>query len=80
MYFPTPPGYIQTPLLEDWLNGLGNEEAARMRGKIAGDAPLNTIGTIEDVGEVAAFLLSDASKFVSGSVIQVDGGLLCGYK
>lgn len=51
-----------------------------MRAKIAGDAPLNAVGTIEDVGEAAAFLLSDASKFISGTAMQVDGGLLCGYK
>jgi 3-oxoacyl-[acyl-carrier protein] reductase len=37
--------------------------------------PLGRFGKVEDVTPMAAFLLSDASTYVTGAVIQVDGGL-----
>ena len=37
--------------------------------------PLRRGGTTEDVANVATFLASDLSAYVSGQVIQVDGGM-----
>jgi 3-oxoacyl-[acyl-carrier protein] reductase len=37
--------------------------------------PLGRFGTVEDVAPVAAFMLSDAASYITGAVIQVDGGL-----
>lgn len=37
--------------------------------------PLGRIGTPEDIGRVAAFLLSDDAAYVSDQTIVVDGGL-----
>jgi 3-oxoacyl-[acyl-carrier protein] reductase len=37
--------------------------------------PLGRFGLVEDVAPIAGFLLSDASAYVTGAVIQVDGGL-----
>src|SRR5271156_2368938 len=37
--------------------------------------PLGRFGTVQDVAPVAAFLLSDAAAYITGAVIQVDGGL-----
>jgi 3-oxoacyl-[acyl-carrier protein] reductase len=37
--------------------------------------PLGRFGTVEDVAPTAAFLLSDAAAYITGAVIQVDGGL-----
>jgi len=37
--------------------------------------PLERFGTVQDVAPVAAFLLSDAAAYITGAVIQVDGGL-----
>jgi 3-oxoacyl-[acyl-carrier protein] reductase len=36
--------------------------------------PLKRYGTIEDFGKMAAFLLSDAASYVTGSSVAVDGG------
>ena len=37
--------------------------------------PLRRGGTVEDIANVATFLASDMSSYVSGQVIQVDGGM-----
>ncbi|MGZ8282965.1 MAG: SDR family NAD(P)-dependent oxidoreductase [Allosphingosinicella sp.] len=62
------PGFIETPLLD----GIG-PDVARM---LAGRVPQGRIGTAHEVGEVAAFLLSDAASHVTGQSWSVDGGVL----
>ena len=37
--------------------------------------PLGRFGTPAEIGSIAAFLLSDAAQYITGQVIQVDGGL-----
>lgn len=37
--------------------------------------PLRRAGTVDDIANVATFLASDMSSYVSGQVIQVDGGM-----
>ena len=44
--------------------------------KFAKTVPLNRIGQPEDIAEAILFLASDASKYVTGSYLAVDGGLL----
>ena len=39
------------------------------------NTPLKKMGDAEDVADAALFLASDMSKFITGQVIRVDGGL-----
>lgn len=61
------PGFIET----DMTAALPEEVKKEWANKI----PLRRGGTPEDVANVATFLASDMSSYVSGQVIQVDGGM-----
>lgn len=61
------PGFIIT----DMTAQLSDEVRAEWCKKI----PLRRGGTVEDIANVATFLASDMSSYVSGQVIQVDGGM-----
>jgi len=61
------PGYIETELTADLSDGI-REAAQEM-------AALGRIGTPEDVAGAVAFLVSDDAGFITGEVLQVDGGL-----
>ena len=61
------PGFIETAMTaalpanirEEWIKGI----------------PLRRGGTPEDVANTAVFLASDMSSYVSGQVLQIDGGM-----
>jgi len=61
------PGFIETPMTAV----LPEEVRKQWIEKI----PLRRAGTTEDIANVATFLASDLSSYVSGEVIQVDGGM-----
>ncbi len=45
------------------------------RSKILQNIPLGRFGTAEEVACIASFLLSDEARYITGQIIQVDGGL-----
>ncbi len=59
-------------LIETDMAGEMNEEH---RAKILGMIPLGRLGNVGEVAEIACFLLSDAARYITGQVIQADGGL-----
>ena len=64
-------GLILTP---ERIEGYYKDQDDRMRKF----SPLRRPGTAEDVGQVAAWLLSDYAAYVNGAIISVDGGYLAG--
>jgi NAD(P)-dependent dehydrogenase (short-subunit alcohol dehydrogenase family) len=71
------PGVIDTPLLESVLGPLFGGDIALGKRTLGKIAPLERIGKPAEVGEVVAFLLSDAASFVTGAAWSIDGGALC---
>lgn len=67
------PGWIETAMSQPFLDE--NPDGREFAGKIA---PVGRIGQPEDVAEVAVFLASDESRFVTGSAYHVDGGWTAG--
>jgi NAD(P)-dependent dehydrogenase (short-subunit alcohol dehydrogenase family) len=66
------PGPIDTPLFEK--AGNSKEEAEAFRSYVVGKVPLGRMGTSEEIANVALFLASDDSSFVTGIELFVDGG------
>ncbi|OGP90831.1 MAG: 3-oxoacyl-[acyl-carrier-protein] reductase [Deltaproteobacteria bacterium RBG_16_47_11] len=61
------PGYIVTPMT-DVLPERAKEELKRM-------IPMERLGLPEDVAQAALFLASEASSYITGQVINVNGGI-----
>ncbi len=70
------PAAILTPIWEPML-GDGPDRDARMAALVA-DTPLKRFGTPEEVAAVAALLASDEATYMTGTEVNIDGGLLAG--
>ena len=64
------PGYFRTPLSEKFLVGTGRGQEVLLR------TPMKRFGELEELVGAAIFLASDASSFVTGTILPVDGGVL----
>lgn len=63
------PGYIDTPMMGRFTGG-----TAEGRGKVISEEPVGRMGTPEEIAAAVIWLCSDASKFVIGSAMVIDGG------
>jgi 3-oxoacyl-[acyl-carrier protein] reductase len=62
------PGFIDT----DMTSGLDE----RVKEVALSAVPLKRFGKVEDIAEMASFLSSDKSSYITGQVFTVDGGMV----
>ncbi len=64
------PGVVRTPMSEKYMGRMTAEQIATLEGH----HPLG-LGTPEQVADPVAFLLSDRARWITGSILMIDGGL-----
>ena len=62
------PGFIDMPL--------GTQFSLEERARLASRHPMNRLGRVEEVAELALFLASARSSFITGACVPIDGGIL----
>jgi 3-oxoacyl-[acyl-carrier protein] reductase len=65
------PGFIDTRWFSDAYD---KETAQRLRDNVKASVPLQVVSTAEDIADTALFLISDASRRITGETILVDAG------
>ena len=65
------PGIIDTPMIRDLVKARGQQA-------IVQEIPVQRIGTAHEVSAVIRFLLSEDASYITGQVINVDGGIVSG--
>lgn len=63
------PSLTDTPLADKFLNNDVKKEKSAERH------PLKRVGTSDDMAQMASFLLSEKSSWISGQILHVDGGM-----
>jgi len=61
------PGFTETAMLQSVPD--------RVRNRILEDIPLDRFGTIDDVANVVQFLASEDSSYITGEILDVNGGM-----
>ncbi len=68
------PGFIATDMSAKALNN-----DMERKNKVLGRTPMGVLGDPSDIGEAALFLATNASKYITGTIIRVDGGNAIGF-
>jgi NAD(P)-dependent dehydrogenase (short-subunit alcohol dehydrogenase family) len=66
------PGVVETPMSKQWLDQMTPEQRESVRAR-----HLLGFGSAEDVAAAITFLVSDDSRWITGTCLTVDGGLTC---
>jgi L-fucose dehydrogenase len=72
------PAGVMTPLMRQWADTQYDPAAALKM--VDSWHPIGRMATIEEIGEVCAFLASDEAAFLTGQAICPDGGAALGYR
>jgi len=72
------PGRIETEMMSDTFDKWSRElhiTAEECRSRLVAEIPAGRLGVVEDIGQLAVFLASDAAAYITGQSIHVGGGL-----
>ena len=69
------PGYVDTTRLQK-VFAAGTEPAEVVKARLTDEIPMKRIGTVDDIANLVALLVSPRGNYITGTAIQVDGGLL----
>jgi NAD(P)-dependent dehydrogenase (short-subunit alcohol dehydrogenase family) len=72
------PGYTETPMLFEAIDGASPDSASYKA--LEAVQPMNRMGRADEIAEAVLWLLSDASSYVTGTDLVVDGGYLAGQR
>lgn len=68
------PGYIRTPMVDKMAVVSNPTDPESVVNGIAAGIPMKRLGTIEELGELAAFLASNEASYITAQGIVIDGG------
>jgi 2-keto-3-deoxy-L-fuconate dehydrogenase len=67
------PGTVDTPSLGDRINAFA--DPAQARKDFIARQPMGRLGTVDDITGILVFLASDESRFATGNMYSIDGGM-----
>ncbi len=70
------PGMIDSPVIYKEILGLYKGDIERMRRDREAKVPMKRMGEPWDIAYASLFLVSDKSKYITGQILSVDGGVL----
>ena len=68
------PGYVDTPMVQGIALQSDADDPQSVKQGIADATPLGRLADPQEVGDLAAFLGSDESRYITGTQIVIDGG------
>jgi NAD(P)-dependent dehydrogenase (short-subunit alcohol dehydrogenase family) len=68
------PGYILTPMVMHSAKESNPQNPQAVIDGIAAGIPMKRLGTTKNIGDLVAFLASDAAEYITGQDIIIDGG------
>lgn len=68
------PGYVDTPMAQSIAVQSDASNPESVKAGIAGATPLKRLATPQEIGDLAAFLASDESRYITGTQVVIDGG------
>ena len=67
------PGTFDTPMMRDIAESRSSDPERYLR-ELGQDMPLGRLGSPEELSDLAVFLASDRSRYITGTEIVIDGG------
>jgi 2-keto-3-deoxy-L-fuconate dehydrogenase len=68
------PGTVQSPFVEGYLQKYHANEIDKMRVELAARQPMGRLGTPEEIAAMVHYICSPEADFMTGSVVNIDGG------